>query len=555
MIPDSMYDENDAAMIRNPVLPGFFPDPSICRVGRDFYLVNSSFAYFPGLPISHSRDLIHWQQIGNALDRPEQLPLDGAGTSRGLFAPTIRYHAGVFFIICTNIDNGGNFIVTARNPAGPWSNPFWLPSAQGIDPSLFFDDDGSVWYAGTRPVPEGPRYSGNWEIWVQRFNIAAILNTADSTRSISGNPLEGEPLGVWRGVFRNSVWPEGPHIYRKGEYYYLFHAEGGTGSDHAVMVARAKTITGPWEGNPANPLLTHRHLGRNAAIVNVGHGDLFDDPEGNWWLALLASRPYGTDGMRFSNLGRETFLVPVIWEDDWPVASPGSGMVETWYPSPLPAAPFLPLAACEHFDGERLPCHWLCLRTPDRNVPEKKSFTLTERPGFLRLYLLPASLRELKPVCFIGRRQQHRNWMISASVEFTPENESECAGIALMQSENFQYRLEICLTSKSAPELAVRLIRAAGMKDELLVQKTLPSGFPNRNRCILAAFAEGQRLTFLFGHTADHLSVLVANVDASILSTERAGGFVGTVLGVFATSNGIVSKNYADIDWFEYQVL
>lgn len=182
-------------IVHNPILPGFYPDPSICAVGRDFYLVNSTFAYFPGVPIFHSRDLAHWRQIGNVLTRPSQLPLDGCRHSRGIYAPTLRYHDGTFYLITTNISGGGNFIVTAKDPAGPWSEPYWLGDvAQGIDPSLLFDDDGRCYYVGNRPNPAGEQYGGDWEIWAQELDLTTMR-------------LTGESHALWKGALRDVIWP------------------------------------------------------------------------------------------------------------------------------------------------------------------------------------------------------------------------------------------------------------------------------------------------------------------------------------------------------------
>ena len=250
---------------KNPIMPGFYPDPSICAVGEDYYLINSTFAYFPGLSLMHSKDLVHWEQIGNVMDRKSQLPLKEAGHSAGLFAPTIRYHEGVFYVICTNVSYGGNYIVTASNPEGPWSEPYYIEGADGIDPSLFFDEDGKCYYIGTHPNPEGCKYDGDWYIWIQELDVKTMK-------------LVGEHKNVWNGAMKNIVWPEGPHLYKKGEYYYIMHAEGGTGPDHAVTVCRSKNIWGPYENNFCNPILTHRHLGRDYPVKYVGHADLIETP-------------------------------------------------------------------------------------------------------------------------------------------------------------------------------------------------------------------------------------------------------------------------------------
>jgi xylan 1,4-beta-xylosidase len=523
----------------NPILPGFYPDPSICRVGGDFYLVNSSFAYFPGIPVSHSRDLVHWERIGNALDRPSQLPLAGAGVSRGLFAPTIRHHSGRFYIVCTNVDHGGNFVITAEDPAGPWSEPSWLEGAPGIDPSLFFDEagasagegvsagEGRAWYCGTRPAPEGERYSGNWEVWLREFDPATLS-------------LKGEARGLWRGALRDCIWPEGPHIYRRGDWYYLLIAEGGTGRGHAITVARSRALAGPWEGNSGNPILTHRQLGQDCPIVNVGHGELFEDPEGDWWMVHLASRPYG--GPR-SNLGRETFLVPVAWEEEWPLPCPGSGRVEDRYPLPrLPRFEPEPEPACDNFEDSRLGPLWLALRGPASGFA-----SLSERPGYLRLSLGAARLRDKAFVSYVGRRQTDRSFSLRAAMEFSPSREGGSAGIALFQSEDYQYRLELTAAGGARK---LRLVAASGGPDRIVAERPYAE-----RRIILAAEARGQELSFRFGPAPGALELLASGVDGRILSSEVAGGFVGTTVGMFASGNGIESPDHADFDWFEYRPL
>ena len=537
------------ASFRNPILSGFYPDPSICRVDNDFYLVNSTFAYFPGIPVFHSRDLRHWKQIGNAIDRPGQLCFDGHTISEGLFAPTIRHNRGTFYILCTLIRTGGNFIITAKDPAGPWSDPVWLTGADGIDPSIFFDDgdDGTgpfptAWYTGTHPAPEGEAYPGNYEIYIQPLNLSLL--------EAGKNPLTGLSLGIWRGALRDAVWPEGPHIYRINGWYYLLYAEGGTGLDHAVCVARAPNIRGPWEGKKSNPVLTHRHLGKNAAIINAGHADLFDDPAGNWWMALLASRP--VNGV--CPLGRETFMVPVFWEDGWPFAASKTGLIEETFP--LPDADTIEDSeaadARDHFDG-KLPLHWLTLRMPARAEDAAAHFaavSLAARPGALRLFTRAPAMRDhTGHPAFAGRRIQSHNWTFSAAIEFNPQTAGETAGIVLLQSEDWQYRLELYRADSGRPSL--RLIRAAGDYDQCL---EIAANSP-QNTVILAARCEGTALSFWYGDDKDALKLCADGVDGRILSAEYSGGFVGTLAGVFASGNGSDTGNYADILWAEYHNL
>lgn len=292
-------------------MPGFYPDPSVCRADGYFYMVHSTFAYFPGIPIFRSKNLADWEQIGNVLTRSSQIPLQGCGHSKGIYAPTIRYHDGIFYVITTNVSGGGNFIVTAENPAGPWSEPYYLEGAEGIDPSLFFDDDGVCYYIGQRENSVGSRYYGDCEIWIQKLDLQKMR-------------LVGAAKPVLTGFQKNAVWPEGPHLYRRGEYYYILHAESGTAFHHSVMAARSRQVFGPYEYCPCNPILTHRHLGKDYPVTSVGHADLFDDGHGNWYAVALGCRPQ----KGYTLTGRETFLAKVAWEDGWPVINPGIGRLE-----------------------------------------------------------------------------------------------------------------------------------------------------------------------------------------------------------------------------------
>jgi alpha-N-arabinofuranosidase len=509
----------------NPILPGFYPDPSICRVGDDYYLVTSTFEYFPGLPVFHSRDLVHWHQIGHVLDRPSQLPLDGIHPSRGLYAPTIRYSNGTFYVINTLVDGktkSGNFIVTATDPAGPWSEPYWLDSAPGIDPSLFFDDDGRAWYTGSRLKVNGD-YEGHTEIWLQELDLQSMR-------------LVGEVYVLWDGAIKGTVWAEAPHIYKVEGRYYLLIAEGGTAHHHAVTVARSVSITGPYEANRGNPILTHRHLGLDYPIVGTGHADLVQTQTGEWWMVLLAMRPYGG---YFYNLGRETFLAPVRWEDGWPIVSPGTGRVEFSYPIPnLPETTWPQTPTRDDFNSPTLALHWNYLRTP-----RDEFYNVNERPGYLRLYLRPQHLSEPTNPSFVGRRQQHIHFKAECAMEFTPQNELECAGLALIQNNDFHFLFVIT----KAMEPVLRLIKRAYGKEEILAEKLVRTA-----KLSLKVEAHEQAYGFYFADQPDEWQTLAAEVDGRILSTPVAGGFVGAYIAMYSSSNGGPSTNHADFDWFEY---
>ena len=509
---------------RNPIIPGFYPDPSICRVGEDYYLVTSTFEYFPGVPIFHSRDLVHWQQIGHVLDRPSQLDLDGIKPSHGIYAPTIRYHDGTFYMITTNVGKRGNFVVTATDPAGPWSDPFWLDDAPGIDPSLLFDDDGRAYYTGNREPPSGrSRFPGHREIWLQELDLKTMQ-------------LAGEKHVLWDGAC-GGVHAEGPHLYKIDGLYYLMIAEGGTGHDHAVTIARSETITGPYHSNPRNPILTHRHLGLDYPIVNTGHADIVQTQDGEWWMVLLASRPYGG---YYRNLGRETFLTPVRWEDGWPVVSPGSGRIEFSYAAPdLPEHRCPAPAACDNFETDGLAFQWNFLRTP-----REPSWSLTERPGYLRLRLRPQAITRWENPSFVGRRQQHLHFVARTVLEFTPQDENEAAGIVLLQNNDFHFR---CVLTLEHGDTVIQLVRRRAGQEEILGKKPV-SG----RRLYVRVEAVEQDYSFYFATSPEAWETLAEKVDGRILSTDLARSFVGAYIGMYASSNGRESENVADFYWFEY---
>ena len=510
--------------VKNPILNGFYPDPSICAVGDDFYLVTSTFAYFPGVPVFHSKDLKHWEQIGNILDRSSQIPLKGCRHSQGIYAPTIRYHDGTFYMITTNVSGGGNFYVTAKDPKGPWSDPVWLgEDAPGIDPSLFFDEDGTCYYVGTRPNPEGVRYNGDWEIWVQELDLEKGC-------------LTGESKKVWKGAMNGVIWPEGPHLYKKDGYYYLMIAEGGTGPDHCVSVARSREVFGPYEGNPDNPILTHRHLGKNYPIVYVGHGDLAQAADGNWYMVMLASRPYEGHTM----MGRETFLAKVEWENDWPVVNPGIGKLEEKMELPMVEAVTEPGDTVYHFYRSVLPKEFVMLRNPDSDL-----YSLGERPGWLRLRLNPESLKEEASPAYVGVRQRHFYWKAGVLLDFEAGQEEEAAGIALVQSNRYHLRFEKVRNERGTA--CIRIRRCEDGVDQKIAAAEVPDGI-----CVLWMVCRGLNVDLYFEQNGVK-HCMAKDVDIRALSTETAGGFTGCTVGMYASAQGQDSENHADFGWFSYE--
>lgn len=483
----------------NPILPGFYPDPSICAVGDDFYLVNSSFAYFPGIPIMHSKDLAHWEQIGNACDRESQLPLGDTGHSRGLFAPTIRYHEGTFYIICTNVSYGGNFIITAQNPTGPWSEPHYIEGADGIDPSLFFDEDGTCYYIGTHPNPAGCQYDGDWYIWIQELDIENMK-------------LVGEVHNVWNGAMRNIIWPEGPHLYKIGEYYYIMHAEGGTGPDHAVTVCRSKNVYGPYENNFCNPILTHRHLGRKYPICYVGHADLVKTINDEWYMVMLAVRPL--EG--YTTMGRETFLARVEWENDWPVVNPGVGRLTDTVEINLPKWTAYTTESNEYVFSTmgQLPPEFMVLRNAD-----KSHYSLEKGKGLLMLFDTH-TLKEQASPSYLALRQKHHHFMAKALLDVSNLSEDKRAGIAYVQNNLYNLRVEV--NGKMA-----EVILCEKGTDRRVISMPLQGSNPLEvslevDGLSAAVIIEGQKSP---------------EVDIRTLSTEAAGGFTGCTVGLYAVAD------------------
>ncbi len=516
---------------KNPIMPGFYPDPSICAVGDDYYLVNSSFAYFPGLPLMHSKDLVHFEQIGNVLDRPSQLPLPGAGVSQGLFAPTIRYHEGTFYVICTNVTWGGNFVVTAQNPEGPWSEPHYLEGADGIDPSLFFDEDGKCYYIGTHPNPDGVKYNGDWFIYVQELDV-------------KNWKMVGEQHNVWNGALKGVHWPEGPHLYKIGEYYYILHAEGGTGPEHAVSVARSKEVFGPYENNFCNPILTHRHLGQQYPIKYVGHADLIQTPKGEWYMTMLAVRPKEC----FTTMGRETFLAKVTWENDWPVVNAGVGTLTDVVAVDLPQwEPEKDASSYTVRTG-----HKTCVPGSSRSYDFKAMKELGDEFMTLRAPLADrmklVSGEGLK-LCFdkepltgkgvpsyVCIRQQHHCFTVSAKLKASEVTGENAAGLVLFQNEFYHLKVEVKAGKAS-------LVLCEKGEDKVLASTEICGDEVTLGLSVEDLSAKG------FIEDVNEKRFFETDADVRNLSTEVAGGFVGCTAGLYAFGEGAA----VTFEGFSYQ--
>lgn len=536
-------------LLRNPVIAGNYPDPSICRVGEDFYLVCSSFELSPGLPVFHSKNLSQWIQIGNAMSQDNGLYVRRGSGTGGLMAPTLRYHAGNFYIINANFSDRGNYIITARHPAGPWSNPHWLDDVPGIDASLFFDADGQAYILGTGMVWDNGTGVKERGIWLASFDIEHFR-------------LTGEPVTIYNSALRCGASPEAPHLYRKGDYYYLITAEGGTEHHHAVMVARSKDLFGFYEGNPANPVLTHRHMGYASPITNVGHADLVELQDGSWYAVVLASRLIKGN---HKNLGRETFICPVIWERGWPLLSPETGKLELAYNAPagLPDMPDRKTDEWVHFDQPTLPMQLAFWGTP-------KAGCWTIRDSNLLLYCTAQSLGdELLPLAqtqpqagdgcapFLCRRQSSTQTSFTAALRFMPKDK-ECAGIAAVQAMNHQIQVERVLESGQ------QVVQAVLVTAEFEGLPFMPDFTCKTRRVVLGKAVwdaaeivlgfeiQDQQYKILFG--ADECSLmLLCTAEGSWINPEKVGCLSGVQLGLYASGNGVDSRNAAAFDWLRYR--
>lgn len=515
---DAVFDAPlPAGSYRNPILAGFYPDPSITRAGDKFYLVNSTFAYFPGIPVFESSDLVHWQLLGHVLDRPEQLRFDGSSISRGVFAPAIHYHDGTFYVLNTLVDSGGNFISTAKSATGPWSDPIWLPEIDGIDPSLFIDADGKAYVLNNGAPEEQPRYDGHRAIWMQQLDLQRAKLIGPRRVLVNG--------GV--DISKQPIWIEGPHLFKRGDWYYLMCAEGGTGPNHSEVILRARSVWGRYAPYEDNPILTQRDLPKDRAnpITNAGHADLVEAPDGTWWATFLGSRLYDTDNY---NTGRETYLLPVTWKDGWPVILAHGKEIPYIAAGPKlanvhPDAP--PLSGNftwrDEFDQAKLNGAWLQVR-----APKHQWFDLSAERGRLRITASRERLDGKGNPAYLGRRQQHLAFEASTSLRL-PEEAGVAAGIAAFQGDDHWYFLG---ARRTGGALQIFVEKKSGATSQQIASATIQ---PPINADLKLKLT-GRGRDYSFYYDAGGWKPLLENDDGSILSTPVAGGFVGTTVGPHA---------------------
>lgn len=511
------------SIIQNPIIPGFYSDPSVLRDGEDYYLVCSSFEFFPGLPLFHSRDLVNWSQLSNCLTTEIQLPLAGATTSDGIYAPTLRKHKDTFYLITANrcAPRGNHFYVTSKHPAQGFGEPVWIRDMEdnfpeGLDPSLFFDDDGKVYFSCVA-----------WDDQGQGIGQAQI--------DLSTGRLLAPLSIVWHGT--GGTFPEGPHTYKINGWYYLMIAEGGTEYGHKVTIARSRNVEGPYESCPHNPILTQNYQkSQSCGIQGVGHGDLLQDTAGNWWLIVHGFRP--SIG-KLHHLGRETLLVPVTWDEaGWPVANQTGRIGETisMPPGYEKITQRTDYSTCDTFCEATLPPYWNFQRNPS---PE--SYCWGKREG-LTLYGTPVTLQDCASPTWLGRRQQHFDCQVHAVLRFTPL-EGEEAGLTVFQTNEHHYDLVI---ARRDGRIMAFLRKVVG-DIELELSPTELSG----NEFSLTI--QASRETYAFEISDYYGSHFLGTGRTQLLSTEamQYQNFTGTFFAMFACS-GAFTPSPAVFSLFEY---
>lgn len=516
-------------MISNPILPGFHPDPSIVRVGDDYYLANSTFEWFPGVPIHHSRDLKHWRLIGHALTRTSQLDLHGVPDSGGVWAPSMSHADGKFWLVYTNLRNTGLgrpfkdikiFLTTAERAEGPWCDPIELDSI-GFDPSLFHDTDGRKWLVNME-----------WDFRKGRDRFAGIV-------AQEFDPVAGKLIGTRETILRKpNILTEGPNLYRHDGWYYLMLAEGGTGWNHGISAARSRDVLGPFELDPQASVLTTRD-DYGHPLQKSGHGEIVRTPSGEWFLAHLASRPVGSE--RRCTLGRETCLQRVEWIDGWLRLEGGghSPEVEINEPSGLVAHPWPAVPECDDFDRETLDPSWQSLRVP----VDDTWVSLTDRPGWLRVRGRE-SVHSLFDQSLIAKRVTAHRMTASTVLEFEPDHHTQMAGLVCWYNTANHIYLRVTHEEGRGKVVGVTLCDR-GAYDEL--GDTPIVGWKLVH---MKAVIDRDTLRFSVSPDGREWQRIGPVLDFSKLSDDYAAGFTGAMVGIAVQDLADRAKT-ADFDFFE----
>ena len=522
---DKVYNENplEAGEFYNPILQGTYPDPSITRKGDDYYLVVSSFSMFPGVPIFHSKDLVNWTQIGHVLDRKSQLKVHDSGISMGIYAPVIRYNEynDTFYMITTQFAGGmGNIVVKSKDPHKGWSDPIKL-DFDGIDPSLFFDDNGKAYVIHNDAPNKGEElYQGHRVIKIWEYDVEKDQVIAGTDKIIVNGGVD---------LSKKPIWIEAPHIYKKNGKYYLMCAEGGTGGWHSEVIFSSDNATGPFVPAPGNPILTQRHFAkdRKNKVDWAGHADLVVGPDDKYYGVFLAIRPNEEDRV---NTGRETFILPVDWSGEFPVFVNGMLPMEPTLKMPEGVSNktgkdgFFPngnFTYTEDFSTQPLDYRWIGLRGP------REDFLKWTKNG-IQITPFDVNIKEVKPTSTLFYRQQHKVFSFTTTMSYKPKSENDLAGITALQNEGFNYVFGV---TKKGKDYYLVLKKTVKGKTEVLASKSIDLG----KEIQLKVAAQGDAYTFSYATTGSDFQTLGETVSGAILSTNVAGGFTGALLGLYAT--------------------
>jgi len=511
----------------NPILRGMYPDPSICRAGDYFYIVNSTFEFFPGVPVFRSKNLVDWEQIGHCITRNSQLSIMpgcsyGRQSASGIYAPTIREKDGRFYMVTTNMcqpneKDGGNFYVWTDDPAGEWSDPIFLMTP-GIDPSFFFDDDGRTYYVGT----------GDGKIYVREINL-------------ENGEFLSEMNVLWEGT--GGAYPEGPHIFKKNGIYYLMISEGGTERSHMITMAKSNCLTSGYVPCPNNPVLTNRSLPR--PIESVGHADLVEDQNGNWWAVCLGTRTFSYPPKH--NLGRETHLLPVDWSGEWPIFG-GDGTLAVEYDAPLPCGG----SCCEkeaakndrnevyicNFEDENPDMSWNYLYNP-----KTKNYSFGDG---VCLRGDENSLKDMANYTFIGRRQKAHKAIASVTLTFPSEQENEEAGFSMFMNHKHHYAAGIIQENGERKIIFYRRIGSlANRENEIVIDS---------DKVTFSIESDKEWYSFYYSIDGGKKEFL-GKGETVYITTEVGGSFTGNYYALYAMGNGKESKTLAKFNNFKYEEL
>ena len=523
---DEVYENNPLKSdeFYNPILQGCYPDPSITRKGDDYYLVTSTFAMFPGVPIFHSKDLVNWTQIGHVLDRKSQLKVQDTGISAGIYAPSIKYNANneTFYMITTQFAGDiNNMVVKTKDPFQGWSEVYKL-KFNGIDPSLFFDDNGKAYVVHNDAPDRGKElYNGHRVIKIWEYDVENDQVIAGTDKIIVDGGVD---------ISRKPIWIEAPHIYKKNGIYYLMCAEGGTGDWHSEVIFTSENPMGPYVPAPNNPILSQRYLNSNRAnkVDWAGHADLVEGTDGKHYGVFLAIRP---NEKGLVNTGRETFILPVDWSGKYPVFENGLVPMEPKLKMPkgvenkTGTEGFFPngnFTFTDNFTAPKLDYRWIGMRGP------REDFITTSKNG-LSIKPFAVSIKAVAPVSALFQRQQHQHFTATTTMKFTPKSENELAGLTCYQSERFNYVFGI---TKKDKDFYILLQKTEKGQSKIIASAKIDVKMPVQ----LQVTAKGDEYKFNYSVDGVNFTNLGGTVSGDILSTNVAGGFTGSLIGLYATS-------------------